>query len=103
MNLEERMAFHYRGGEHDYSNQHPFLREHQLYATDGFGCLEINPAAGRVGEYLTLTLTSRVGAKGIRPGNLLKLFIVGFNPFSMFTTDAAQTGLALVLALARRQ
>ena len=98
MNFKERMAFHYRGGEHDYSNQHPFLKKRKLYAAGNYGRLEIAPAISGVAENEELVLTYRLGSRSLRPGNLLKLFVVGFNPFSRLTTDAAQRDAALVTA-----
>jgi len=97
MKFAQRMKNHYEGGKRIIAiNQHNFLKEQKLYKTEGFGWLEINPEEKRVAEKTKLILTYHAGTKSIKENHCLKLFIVGFNPLSNFTTNPAESDKALI-------
>ncbi len=96
MNMRERMAHHYKGGEKTFINRHNFLKDKHLYAAEGYGRLILSPAEKRVAEKTKLTLTYCVGVKGLAEGNILRFYIIGFNPLSMFEDGSARQNLARI-------
>lgn len=97
MNLEERMKHHYSGQAYPGSrNEHVFLRAPRLYKAEGSGRLTIAPAQARVARKTRITLTYHAGERGLLRGNELRIFTVGYNPFSFFTTDPKDKCRALV-------
>lgn len=99
MNMKERMVRHYKGGETRCINQHNFLKDELLYAAEGYGRLTLSPVEKQVAEKTKLTLTYHVGTKGLTEGNILRFFIIGFNPFSMFEDGLARQDTALIKAI----